>query len=46
MIEKFEVTGVGYDRKVKENLKTARNYFEANFYTSPEDAVFKSLGLE
>lgn len=27
---KFEVTGVGYDREAKENLKTAQNYFKAN----------------
>jgi ATP-dependent Lon protease len=27
---KFEVTGVGYDRDAKENLKTAQNYFKAN----------------
>lgn len=27
---KFEVTGVGYDREAKENLKTAQNYFRAN----------------
>ena len=27
---KFEVTGVGYDRAAKENLKTAQNYFKAN----------------
>lgn len=28
--DKFEVTGVGYDREAKENLKTAQNYFKAN----------------
>lgn len=27
---KFEVTGIGYDREAKENLKTAQNYFKAN----------------
>lgn len=27
---KFEVTGIGYDREAKENLKTAQNYFRAN----------------
>jgi ATP-dependent Lon protease len=27
---KFEVTGVGYDREAKENLRTAQNYFKAN----------------
>jgi ATP-dependent Lon protease len=27
---KFEVTGVGYDREARENLKTAQNYFKAN----------------
>lgn len=27
---KFEVTGIGYDRIAKENLKTAQNYFKAN----------------
>lgn len=27
---KFEITGVGYDREAKENLKTAQNYFKAN----------------
>jgi ATP-dependent Lon protease len=27
---KFEVTGVGWDREARENLKTAQNYFKAN----------------
>lgn len=27
---KFDITGVGYDREAKENLKTAQNYFKAN----------------
>jgi len=27
---KFEVTGVGWDREAKENLRTAQNYFNAN----------------
>ena len=27
---KFEVTGIGYDREARENLKTAQNYFKAN----------------
>ncbi|MEG0036257.1 MAG: BREX system Lon protease-like protein BrxL, partial [Oscillospiraceae bacterium] len=27
---KFEVTGIGYEREAKENLKTAQNYFKAN----------------
>ena len=27
---KFDVTGVGYDREARENLKTAQNYFRAN----------------
>lgn len=27
---KFEVTGIGYDREAKENVKTAQNYFKAN----------------
>ena len=27
---KFEITGIGYDREAKENLRTAQNYFKAN----------------
>lgn len=27
---KFEVTGIGYDREARENVKTAQNYFKAN----------------
>lgn len=27
---KFEVTGIGYAREAKENVKTAQNYFKAN----------------
>ncbi|MCM3342059.1 protease Lon-related BREX system protein BrxL [Paenibacillus sp. MER TA 81-3] len=27
---RFEVTGIGYDREARENVKTAQNYFKAN----------------